>query len=105
MTRQYLAGELSVLLGRLQALDPHRELAGGITRLRYEAETCPLPSLASVAVSFDGGGLSLPGHLHFVSPGQINVQIPNTVNANPDLQIGFGDVVSPAGLKLPLTLQ
>jgi len=50
MTRQYLAGELSVLLGRLQALDPHRELAGGITRLRYEAETCPLPSLASVAV-------------------------------------------------------
>lgn len=33
-------------------------------------------SLASVAVSFDGGGLSLPGHLHFVSPGQINVQIP-----------------------------
>lgn len=33
-------------------------------------------SLASVSVSFDGGGLSLPGHLHFVSPGQINVQIP-----------------------------
>jgi minor extracellular serine protease Vpr len=33
-------------------------------------------SLASVSVSFDGGGLSLPGHLHFVSPGQVNVQIP-----------------------------
>jgi uncharacterized protein (TIGR03437 family) len=33
-------------------------------------------SLASTAVSFDGGGLSLPGHIHFVSPGQINVQIP-----------------------------
>jgi uncharacterized protein (TIGR03437 family) len=33
-------------------------------------------SLASVAVSFDGGGITLPGHLHFVSPGQINVQIP-----------------------------
>jgi uncharacterized protein (TIGR03437 family) len=27
-------------------------------------------------VSFDGGGLSLPGHIHFVSPGQVNVQIP-----------------------------
>ncbi len=33
-------------------------------------------SLASVSISFDGGGLSLPGHIHFVSPGQINVQIP-----------------------------
>ncbi|HEV2446900.1 MAG TPA: hypothetical protein VGS58_13310, partial [Candidatus Sulfopaludibacter sp.] len=33
-------------------------------------------SLATVSVSFDGGGLSLPGRIHFVSPGQINVQIP-----------------------------
>ena len=33
-------------------------------------------SLSTVSVSFDGGGLSLPGHLHFVSPGQVNVQIP-----------------------------
>ena len=33
-------------------------------------------SLAAVSISFDGGGLSLPGHIHFVSPGQINVQIP-----------------------------
>jgi uncharacterized protein (TIGR03437 family) len=41
------------------------------------ASTPYLPlSLASVAVSFDGGGITLPGHLHFVSPGQINVQIP-----------------------------
>jgi uncharacterized protein (TIGR03437 family) len=41
------------------------------------ASTPNLPlSLASVAVSFDGGGITLPGHLHFVSPGQINVQIP-----------------------------
>jgi len=41
------------------------------------ASTPYLPlSLASVAVSFDGGGITLPGHLHFVSAGQINVQIP-----------------------------
>jgi uncharacterized protein (TIGR03437 family) len=41
------------------------------------ASTTYLPvSLASAAVSFDGGGKSVPGHLHFVSPGQINVQIP-----------------------------
>jgi uncharacterized protein (TIGR03437 family) len=33
-------------------------------------------SLSAVSVSFDGGGLSLPGHLYFVSPGQINVQVP-----------------------------
>jgi minor extracellular serine protease Vpr len=33
-------------------------------------------SLSAVSVSFDGGGKSLPGHLHFVSPGQINVQVP-----------------------------
>jgi uncharacterized protein (TIGR03437 family) len=39
--------------------------------------TLSLPvSLGLVSVSFDGGGLSLPGHIHFVSPGQINVQIP-----------------------------
>jgi len=33
-------------------------------------------SLSTVSVSFDGGGLSLPGHLYFVSPGQVDVQIP-----------------------------
>src|SRR6185369_1297500 len=39
--------------------------------------TAELPvSLSDVSVNFDGGGLSLPGHIHFVSPGQINVQIP-----------------------------
>jgi uncharacterized protein (TIGR03437 family) len=39
--------------------------------------TASLPvSLSQVSVSFDAGSLSLPGHLHFVSPGQVNVQIP-----------------------------
>ena len=36
---------------------------------------------------------------------QINVQLPNTVNSNPDLQIGFPDALSPAGVKLPLDPQ
>ncbi len=41
------------------------------------ASTAELPvSLSDVSVSFDGGGMSLPGHIHFVSPGQVNVQIP-----------------------------
>jgi minor extracellular serine protease Vpr len=39
--------------------------------------TTSLPvALSDVSVSFDGAGMSLPGHLHFVSPGQVNVQIP-----------------------------
>jgi uncharacterized protein (TIGR03437 family) len=39
--------------------------------------TLSLPvSLGTVSVSFDGGGLSLPGHMSFVSPNQVNVQIP-----------------------------
>jgi uncharacterized protein (TIGR03437 family) len=44
---------------------------------RLVESTLSLPvSLGLVSVSFDGGGKSLPGHLHFISPGQINVQIP-----------------------------
>ncbi len=39
--------------------------------------TLSLPvSLGAVSISFDGGGLSLPGHISFVSPNQVNVQIP-----------------------------
>jgi uncharacterized protein (TIGR03437 family) len=39
--------------------------------------TLSLPvSVGTVSVSFDGGSLSLPGHIHFVSPGQVDVQIP-----------------------------
>jgi uncharacterized protein (TIGR03437 family) len=44
-------------------------------------------SLASVAVSFDGGGVTLPGHLHFVSPGQINVQIPWEYEGQPSVNM------------------
>lgn len=44
-------------------------------------------SLASVSISFDGGGLSLPGHIHFVSPSQINVQIPWEFQGQPSVQM------------------
>jgi uncharacterized protein (TIGR03437 family) len=41
------------------------------------ANTASLPlSLAQTAVRFEAGSTILPGHLHFVSPGQVNVQIP-----------------------------
>jgi uncharacterized protein (TIGR03437 family) len=41
------------------------------------SNTASLPiALSNVSVSFDGGGLSLPGHVYYVSPGQVNAQIP-----------------------------
>jgi uncharacterized protein (TIGR03437 family) len=50
-------------------------------------------SLALVSISFDGGGLSLPGHIHFVSPGQINVQIPWEFQGQSSVQmkVTYGD--------------
>jgi len=45
------------------------------TTLVESTQSLPV-SLGQVSVSFDGGGKSLPGHFHFISPGQINVQIP-----------------------------
>jgi hypothetical protein len=49
MTQQYLSGELSVLLARLQATVGDAS-AGEVARLRYEAETVPRPALGSVVV-------------------------------------------------------
>jgi uncharacterized protein (TIGR03437 family) len=45
------------------------------TTLVESTSSLPL-SLGEVSVSFDGGGKSLPGRIHFISPGQVNVQIP-----------------------------
>ena len=44
--------------------------------IQAESTTSLPVALSDVSVSFDGGGLSLPGHISYVSPGQINVQIP-----------------------------
>jgi uncharacterized protein (TIGR03437 family) len=50
--------------------------------------TASLPvSLSQVSVSFDAGSLSLPGHLHFVSPGQVNVQIPWELQGQSSVQM------------------
>jgi minor extracellular serine protease Vpr len=49
----------------------------GLAESTRVANTPYLPiSLAGVSVSFDGAGKSLPGHIHFVSSGQVDVQIP-----------------------------
>lgn len=52
------------------------------------SSTSSLPiALSNVSVSFDGGGLSLPGHLYYVSPGQVNVQIPWEFQGQPSVQM------------------
>lgn len=50
MTQQYLAGELSVLLGRLQAVATNQVSVRDAAHLRRQAETSPLTALASVVV-------------------------------------------------------
>lgn len=49
MTQQYVAGQLSVLLGELQAAAPDPVFARRFADLRREAETRPLTSLGAVA--------------------------------------------------------
>jgi hypothetical protein len=50
MTQQYLAGELSLLLGRLQDAAGDEACARDIARLRRAAETGPLVALPTVVV-------------------------------------------------------
>lgn len=49
MTQQYVAGELSLLLGELQTVATDQAWARDLARLRREAETWPVPALWSVA--------------------------------------------------------
>ena len=50
MTRQYMAGELSVLLGRLQAAATTEESGREAWSLRHAAENEPVTALGSVTV-------------------------------------------------------
>jgi len=50
MTQQYIAGELSLLLGELQAATTHDASVVEIAQLRQRAETGPRSALASVTV-------------------------------------------------------
>lgn len=50
MTRQYLAGELSVILWELQAASPDRMFARCFADLRHQAETGPPAALGAVVV-------------------------------------------------------
>jgi hypothetical protein len=50
MTQQYIAGELSLRLGELQAVAADQERAREVARLRYEVERVPRAALGPVAV-------------------------------------------------------
>lgn len=50
MTQQYIAGELSLLLGELQAAMTHEASVVEVAHLRQRAETGPRSALASVVV-------------------------------------------------------
>lgn len=50
MTQQYLAGELSLLLGQLQAAMTDEASALALARLRQRAETGPRSALAAIVV-------------------------------------------------------
>lgn len=67
------------------------------TTLIYSTTYLPL-SLAQVSVGFDvpGRRVSYPGRIHFVSPGQINVQVPWELagEASADMKVSIGDFSS-----------
>jgi hypothetical protein len=50
MTQQYLAGELSMLLARLQAAATTKATVRDVAQLRREAETGPVTALPSLVV-------------------------------------------------------
>jgi hypothetical protein len=50
MTQQYVAGELSLRLGELQAVATDQERASEVARLRYETERVPRAALGSVVI-------------------------------------------------------
>ncbi|MBM3784659.1 MAG: hypothetical protein FJW30_09890 [Acidobacteria bacterium] len=70
----------------------------------YRTRDLPL-SLANISVGFDvpGQAAAQPGRLHFVSPGQINLQIPWELagNASVNVKVSNGDFSS-ATFRVPL---
>jgi hypothetical protein len=50
MTQQYLAGEFSVFLARLQAVATNPAVVHDVARLRRGAETGPVTALSSIVV-------------------------------------------------------
>jgi len=73
----------------------------GLSDVLKVVSTPYLPvSLAGVSVSFDnpGANVSVPGRLHFVSPGQINVQVPWECRGLTEvsMKVSIGEIVQSA---------
>jgi uncharacterized protein (TIGR03437 family) len=66
--------------------------------------TASLPyALSTVSVSFDAGNgdgtyLSVPGRIHFVTPGQVNVQVPWEFQGRPSVQVKVSVGVIPTSV-------
>ena len=76
----------------------------GLSEATATFSTSYLPvALAGVSVSFDAPGLSVPGHISYVSPNHVNVQIPWELQglSSATLKVSVGDSQS-AVYMLPL---
>jgi minor extracellular serine protease Vpr len=65
-------------------LSPRNNLAAVTSS--YSTPYLPV-SLNQVSVSFDNPNVSVAGHIVFVSPGQVNVQVPWELQGQPSVQI------------------
>jgi len=68
----------------------------------YSTSYLPI-ALNQVTVSFDNPNLSVPGHIVFVSPGQVNLQVPWELRGQPSVQIKVS-VADSSGLVYTLPL-
>jgi uncharacterized protein (TIGR03437 family) len=67
----------------------------GLSTAAKVFSTSYLPlSLADVSVSFDADGVSVPGRIHYVSDGQVNVFLPWELNGKTSVQtkVSIGDI-------------
>ena len=91
----------------------------GLSDVTQGESTAILPLvLGGVSVSFDAAGISVPGHLYYAAPGQVNVQVPwelaGQTSAKMKVSVGFSAGVvytlpitaySPAIFEYPLNGQ
>jgi uncharacterized protein (TIGR03437 family) len=85
-------------IGQGLAPGSHMTIYGdSLATTTVQERTASLPlSLATVSVSFDAPGISVPGRLTYVSPGEVDVQIPWELEGQPSVQIkvSIGDISS-----------
>jgi len=78
-------------------------IGNGLATTTARARAGTLLSLATVSVSFDAPGVSVPGQLISVSPGEVDVQIPQELKgqASAQIKVSILDISSPL-FTLPL---